>query len=246
MLPKNGGTKKHIICERCPARESLLCSSMKGEDILALDEVAQRITVPDGAYLFNEEDPTDYVYNVRSGMAVLERFSTDGRRQIMAFLYGGDYVGLIPDEISSVAARALGPLEACRWHIKDIDKLMVPYPELAHRLRHIGMRVLATIMKQVFILGCRNAQEKLAFFLIHMERRQRRVLGDTGVLKLPMTRIDIADFLGIADETVSRTFTQMRQQKLIELLEPNEVRILDHNRLEKLAEIEGGAMDVPK
>lgn len=209
---------------------------MDEDGIRHLDAMADRISVDAGEYLFQEEDPTDYVYNIKSGMGLLERLSSDGRRQIMAFLYPGDFIGLIPDPISSVSAKALGPVTACRWSMKDMDRLMDDHHELEHRIRRIANRVLATTMDQVFVLGCKNAREKLAYFLLHMEKRQKAATGEAETIHLPMTRGDIADYLGVTVETISRIFSIIKREGLIALPDPNEVVILQREQLENIAE----------
>jgi len=225
-----------ILCHSCAARNGRLCSVMDEDSIYELDALATRVTINKGEYLFEEEDPTRYVYNLQVGMGYLERLSSDGRRQIMAFLYPGDFIGLIPDSIVSVSAKALSPLTACRWEMKDIDKLMDKHHELEHRIRRIGNRVLATTMDQLFILGCKNARERLAFFLLQMEKRQKMATGEADSIHLPMTRGDIADYLGVTVETVSRVFTIIKEEGLIALPDPYEVIILEREKLENIAE----------
>jgi len=232
----SGGDHSPILCDSCAARQSRLCSAMDSEGIRELDSLATRIGVDHGQYLFEEEDPTSYVYNIKSGMGLLERLSSDGRRQIMAFLYPGDFVGLMPDALLSVSAKALGPVTACRWSMSDMDRLMDKRPELEHRIRRIANRVLATTMDQVFVLGCKNAREKLAFFLLHMERRQKAAIGEAATIHLPMTRGDIADYLGVTVETISRVFSQIKKEGLIALPDPNEVVIMKRQELEDIAE----------
>ena len=231
-MPKS----KDLLCDSCSARNSRLCSVMDKDGILELDALADRVSVDEGEYLFREEAPTAYVFNIKSGMGLLERLSSDGRRQIMAFLYPGDFIGLMPDPLSSVSAKALGTMTACRWSMKSMDQLMDSHHELEHRIRRIGSRVLATTMDQVFVLGCKNAREKLAFFLLHLEKRQKAATGEAETIHLPMTRGDIADYLGVTVETISRTFSRIKKEGLIALPDPNEVVILMREQLEDIAE----------
>ncbi|WND03496.1 helix-turn-helix domain-containing protein [Temperatibacter marinus] len=228
-----------IKCHSCSARASRLCSSLDEDAIYELDAIATRIEVSKGNYIFQEEDPSSYVYNISTGMGYLERLSSDGRRQIMAFLFPGDYIGLIPDPIVNVSAGGLTDMSVCRWNIKDIENLIDKHPEFEHRLRRIGNRVLATTLDQLFMLGCKDAREKLAFFLLQMEKRQLVALGEIETIHLPMTRGDIADYLGITVETVSRIFTRIKKEGLIELPDSNEVVIKNRELLEEIAEYNG-------
>lgn len=142
-----------LICFSCPARHSLLCGALDDDEIHMLDAVATRVRVDRGQYLFMEEDPYDHVFNLSGGMLMLERLASDGRRQIMAFTYPGDFLGLSAGKSYSIAARALTPASACRWNMRDIERLYDSFPTLERSVREIGNAVLAATMDQVFVLG---------------------------------------------------------------------------------------------
>lgn len=228
-------------CQHCLARNSPLCSVFKGDEIEVLFARAHPVRVDAGGYLLHEEDSTSYVYNLSSGVSTLERLASDGRRQIMAFVYAGDFVGITSGAHYSVSGRGLTPLTACRWHVGDIEALYQSYPALEERLHNIASRVLAVTMDQLFVLGRKNAVEKIAYFLLYIEARQSHVDGvqDDGAhdsFVLPMTRMDIADYLGITVETVSRAFSALKKKKLIELSQAWVVTIKDREKLRQIAE----------
>lgn len=183
------------VCKNCLARNSPLCSVFKGDSIENLFSLARRVSVKEGAYLIHEEDPSTYVYNLTTGVSTLERLASDGRRQIMAFVYPGDFIGVTSGGFYSVSGRALTQLTACRWQIRDLKKLYKTYPELEQRVHEIATRVLAATMDQIFVLGCKSAVEKIAYFLLYIDMRQKLFDGHTDSFALPMTRVDIADYL---------------------------------------------------
>lgn len=224
------------VCENCVARNSPLCSAMEGDKIDQLFAVAHRINVDEDSYLLHEEDPTKYVYNLSAGVGTLERLASDGRRQIMAFIYPGDYVGLMSGAYYSVSARALTPISACKWHIRDLQNLYPDFPELEVRVHEIATRVLAATMDQIFVLGRKNAVEKIAYFLLYIDVRQKVFDGHTDNFILPMTRVDIADYLGITVETVSRAFSKLKKIGLIEISQSWVVTLKDRDGLNKAAE----------
>lgn len=236
LPPERAARAGDLVCYSCPARNSPLCSALDDAEIHYLDAVARRVRVDKGGYLFMEEDPNDYVYNLSGGMAMLERLASDGRRQIMAFTYPGDFLGLVAEESHSVTAHALTAVSGCRWNMRDLERLFDSFPKLEQRIRKIANTVLATTMDQVFILGRKNAIEKLAFFILHHKMRQARLIEGRQTVALPMTRIDIADNLGITVETVSRAFTRMREEGLIDLSDAHEVEIASVERLAEAAE----------
>ena len=236
LPPEAGGRGGDLVCYGCPARRSALCSALDDAEIHFLDAVATRVRVDRGQYLFMEEDPYDHVFNLSGGMLMLERLASDGRRQIMAFTYPGDFIGLGAGKSYSIAARALTPATACRWRMRDIERLYDSFPALERSVREIGNAVLAATMDQVFVLGRKNAMEKLAFFILHHMGRQERLFGKRATVALPMTRGDIADFLGATVETISRAFTRMRKENLIHLADAHEVEVVDRDRLAEVAE----------
>lgn len=236
LPPETGGRGGELVCYGCPARRSPLCSALDDAEIHFLDAVATRVRVDPGQYLFMEEDPYDHVFNLSGGMLMLERLASDGRRQIMAFTYPGDFIGLSAGKSYSIAARALTPATACRWRMRDIERLYDSFPALERSVREIGNAVLAATMDQVFVLGRKNAMEKLAFFILHHKDRQERLFGKRATVALPMTRGDIADFLGATVETISRAFTRMRKENLIRLADAHEVEVVDYDRLAQVAE----------
>ena len=184
----------------------------------------------------HEEDSTKYVYNLSSGVSAVERLASDGRRQIMAFIYPGDFIGVSTGPAYSISDRALTDVTACKWHIRDIEALYIKYPELEQRVHEIATRVLAATMDQIFVLGRKNAIEKIAYFLLYIDRRQVKFDGHTDEFTLPMTRADIADYLGTTVETVSRAFSLLKKNGLIELSQNWVVRLLDKEKLAEIAD----------
>ncbi len=225
-----------INCHTCQARTSQLCSVFEGDSIEKLFSVAHPVSVEKGGYLLHEEDSTKYVYNLSSGVSAVERLASDGRRQIMAFVYPGDFIGISSGSSYSISDRALTDVTACKWHMRDIEALYETHPELEHRVHEIATRVLAATMDQIFVLGRKNAVEKIAYFLLYIDKRQVKYDGHTDEFTLPMTRADIADYLGITVETVSRAFSLLKKQGLIELSQSWVVRLLDEERLAEVAD----------
>jgi len=223
-------------CSTCLARQSDLCSVFQGDEVDKLYRVAQRITVDAGGYLLHEEDPRQYVYNIADGVGALERLASDGHKQVMAFLYPGDFIGFDDEGVYSVSARALQPLSACSWHVKDLERLGEESPELKARIHKIAVHILARTMDQIFVLGRKNAVEKIAYFLLYIHERQMRLGTRQDEFQLPMTRADVADYLGITMETVSRSLSRLKKTGCVDLTINWSVRIIDHDRLAEIAD----------
>lgn len=223
-------------CNDCEARHSDLCGVMSDETIPNLFNLARSHKIDKGEYLFMEEAPSTYVYNISSGMMMLERIGSDGRRQIISFVYPGDYIGLTVGSNYSVSCRAIEPSRFCSWQRHELEQFAEGKQNLQKSLRFIGNKVLARTIDQIFILGRKNAVERLAFFLLQTSGRQTNAGISETELNLPMTRTDIADHLGLTIETVSRAFTRLAKDKIIELDTPSSISLLDRDRLIESAE----------
>jgi CRP/FNR family transcriptional regulator len=139
------------------------------------------------------------------------------------------------EEVHSCTAEAVDEVTVCRIERRAFERLTERFPRLERRLLRRAGHELAEAQAHMLLLGRRTPREKLASFLLHLHERLEAstTLGDT--LPLPMKRGDIADFLGMTIETLSRTFTAMRKDGLIRLPEPQRVDFRDRDGLAELA-----------
>ncbi|MEO1138196.1 MAG: helix-turn-helix domain-containing protein [Pseudomonadota bacterium] len=167
-----------------------------------------------GSYLFFEGDEVKWLYQVLSGVLRLTRLLEDGRRQVIAFGYPGDIVGFPSDGQHHTDCDAL------------VDARLQPYrrsvlengesdPALHKQLLQAALREISAMQDHFLMLGRKSAAEKVASFLSVLSDRFGRDVNHCRQVELPMSRVDIADFLGLTTETVSRTFTQLRKSKII-------------------------------
>lgn len=189
-----------------------------------------------GETLFNEGDEADCIYEITSGMLRLYKLLPDGRRQIMGFLTAGHLLGLAPEGTYVYTAEALTDLTLCRYRRSGFDRLIDSVPGLARRLWTFTADELRTAQGQLMMLGRKTAMEKIAGFLL----MQAELQGTPGEIRVPMTRSDIGDYLGLTIETVSRTLTKLKRDGVIALPKLDHVEFCDRDRLEDLA---GGGVD---
>lgn len=223
-------------CANCGARPLGVCADLKGHELQSMACASETVTAQPGQALFHEGDPNPFVFNVVDGAVKLYRLLPDGRRQITGFLFQGDFLGLGGRGASSFTAEALMPLNACRFRRSDFDQLLNALPALEHRLVALAGDELMAAQEQIVLLGRKTARERLASFLTRLAERQVQLGGPEGQVHLPMTRLDIADYLGLTIETVSRVFTQFKTSGLIQLLPGNDVALPDPAALKALGE----------
>ena len=186
-----------------------------------------------GETLFAEGDEAESVYEVVRGMLRLCKLLPDGRRQITGFLSAGQFLGLAPEGVCVYTAEAITEVTLCRYKRSAFDRLIDEVPGFAKRVLAVASHELSAAQNQMLLLGRKAAVEKVASFLLLMAAQAGE--DEDGTIELPMTRSDIADYLGLTIETVSRTLTRLKQDRLIALPTPDRIKIRDRDQLEELA-----------
>jgi CRP/FNR family nitrogen fixation transcriptional regulator len=173
--------------------------------------------------IYGEGEPADFVYKVISGTVRTYKVLADGRRQIGAFYLPGDVFGLEVGEEHSFSAEAIAATKVLVVKRSALMNLALRDGNVARELWTLTGRELARVQEHILLL-VKTAQERVVGFLFEMSAR--RPAGD--LVELPMSRQDIADYLGLTIETVSRTLTNLEHEAAIEL--PNSRRIVLRNR----------------
>lgn len=186
-------------------------------------------------HAFREGDPVNAVYQVESGHVCLYRLLPDGRRQVISFACPGDYVGLGAVGQHTASAQASERTRLRAFPVAVFRDLTRTNPELSLRLYEAVSKELLAAREQLMTICQRSALERVAAFLLALSRRNARRGEAVHELVLQMTRTDIADFLGLTIETVSRTFTKLRQDGVIDLEQCIIVTICDPDRLMALS-----------
>lgn len=225
-------------CINCPSRPRMMCSALPDNMLPMIETMSTQIKLSKGETLFYEGDDAEFAFNVLEGYLRLSRVGMDGRRQVLGFLTTGDYLGHTRKEFYSLSAEALTDVKVCRFKRKDIERLLQESPQMERQFNQMTAGLLDDMLDLVFTLGRKNALERVASFLVHFCDRQQ--ISDTiaGEIKLPMTRADIADFLGLTLETVSRAFSKLRKDGVIEVEHAHTVRLLDRGRLIEISAAE--------
>lgn len=206
---------------------------------LVLDLFAQgkKTAFSAGQILYREGDPVNDVYCVAEGNVVVTRFGENGERQILAFLFPGDFLGMMfaPHHTTGAEAMTAGAV----WAVPRarMQQLLAARADLGAAFAEMSTRILNNVLDLVFTLGRKNSRARVASFLLHLRSRQELLGLETDRVHVPMTRQDIADFLGLTMETVSRSFSQLKAAGAIKAEAHGDVLIADLKALRSAAEL---------
>ena len=186
-------------------------------------------------HLFVANDSQTHVYQVLEGVVGVYQMLSDGRRQIVTFYYPGDLIGVEDTGTWLHHGEALCHTKVRCIALSTIDHLINSEPGFGQAMLATLATELAETRDQLLSLGRKSALEKMATFLLRISRRNQRENTDQSRLHLPMTRAEIADYLGLTIETVSRTITKLKTGGVIQLQSNSRVVVKDLELLENIA-----------
>jgi len=191
-----------------------------------------------GETLFRAGDPVGSFFKIRSGIAAVFRVLDDGRRQVVALRAPGDCLGYLEEGWRySFEGVALTELEACAFDRRQFDAFAARNPDLAAATAEALSAALKQTGQAMVVLGQLKSTERVAHFLVEIDTLYRARHVTRTSLSLLMTRSQIADYLGLTIETVSRAFGKLRKRGVIELAGNDEVIILDRARLLEIGKV---------
>ncbi|MEJ1968218.1 MAG: cyclic nucleotide-binding domain-containing protein [Rhizomicrobium sp.] len=183
------------------------------EHLAQLREFGTRSSFARNAAIFHEGDPARHIYLIVSGTVRLCRHTPDGRRHIAEFALAGDLCGVFGGGVQSFTAEAITDVTVIAYPRAQFDRLSERDPGFrANMLAHLSTHLLSAQL-HTFVLGCQNAKERLASFLIRLARRTGTLRS--GRIELAMGRQDIADHLGLTIETICRAITALKNEGML-------------------------------
>lgn len=197
---------------------------------------AVRQTLPRNHTVFSEGDSTDQVYELVSGVIRLCKHTPGGRRHILDFVMPGEIFGLMEHSEHTMTAEVVGDVVLMSYSRNQLDRLSATDPVVRRRVLTAVSDNLLAAQQQLLILGCQDAKEKIASFILRLADRTDLKAGAR--LALPMGRQDIADHLGLTIETVCRAIRALHRAAIINVPNTHELILTDMRALRALA-IEG-------
>ena len=190
--------------------------------------------------LFCEGDRADSFYEVLDGIICCYKILLNGGRHIVSFNFPGDIIGFSSGERHNINAEALNISRVRRIKKQDLSNALRKDPQLGDRLLKIAAKKIAHLQNQNASIGRKTALERVASFLLVFARREQSESSEKIKFTLPMTRTDIADYLGLTIETVCRALSKIKKSQVIDLPQNHLVIVNDINALEELSECDGG------
>ena len=233
----NGGSAvpSNHPCYACSVRGVGLCGPLELRELDLLNAIASRVRLAAERVLFCEGGEAECVFAVTEGTVRLSKMLPDGRRQVTGFLSPGGFLGIAYSDTYAYSAEAVSPLALCRFPRRKLEALLYEIPSLERRLLSIAANELKAAQDQMLLLGRKSAEEKISTFLWHWCRRSRQNCEPDCVIDLPMNRTDIADYLGLTTETVSRTLSRFAKDGLLAIPSTHKVQLRQPELIEELA-----------
>lgn len=222
-------------CGECPIRHRAVCARCDAAERLVLDSMKYYRSYEAGQTVVWSGDRMDFVGSVVSGIASLTQTMEDGRTQMVGLLLPSDFVGRPGREYAPYDVVATTDLVMCCFRKKPFEGMMLETPHIAHRLLEMTLDELDAAREWMLLLGRKTAREKIASLITIIARRDASLEMDraTGevIFDLPLTRVAMADYLGLTLETVSRQISSLRKDGIIHLEGKRHVTIPDFQKL---------------
>jgi CRP/FNR family transcriptional regulator len=224
-------------CDHCTVRHQAVCGALDEEQMKKLATIAHRKKIAVGQTIISDEQPVDFLANIISGAVKLTKTLPDGRQQIVALLFAPDFFGRAYSKNNPYTAEAATDVEICTFPKAAFERVVSEHPSLQQRLFKRSLDELDAARDWMLLLGLKSAEEKVASFLYMLARRslmagcEHTDTPGTSKFDLPLTRAEMADYLGLTLETVSRQISRLKASNIIEIgsnrlvLVPNMARL---------------------
>lgn len=226
-----------VSCSNCRLNSICLPLALESDDIEQLNDIIQRGSPLQRAqHLYREGDDFKSLYVVRSGSLKAYRITDDGREQVTGFYFPSEVLGMdgICDNLHSSSAKAMETAAVCEIPFTSLEKLSAMMPTLQRHFFQLMSREIIADQQLHTLLSKNSADERVASLLLSISTlHSRRKLSAT-LIRLPMSRVDIGNYLGLTVETVSRVFSRMHKLEILHV-DNKEIKVLDARGLKNMA-----------
>jgi CRP/FNR family transcriptional regulator, anaerobic regulatory protein len=228
-------------CAECAVRSSALCCVLTPDQLAAFNRLAYRKRYPAGR-MISGTDTEDWFANVLSGVIKLTKAMPDGRQQIVELLFPSDFLGRPFRASGAYAAEAATVVELCCFSRQHFESLLHEWPELKQLFLERTLDEVDAAREWMLLLGRKSAEEKVAALILLILRRMLAPRYDattrslTAQFDLPLSRTEMADYLGLRIETVSRQLAHLRKAGVIDTSKGRTIIVRDVAALERMTE----------
>jgi CRP/FNR family transcriptional regulator len=228
-----------VSCGNCRLASICLPLYLESDDIVQLDEIIQRSKpLQKSQHLYREGDDFESVYAVRSGTLKAYKTTDDGREQVTGFYFPGEILGMdgISNNVHASSAVSLETAAICEIPFTSLEKLSSAMPNLQRHFFQLMSREITEDQQLITLLSKNSADERVASLILSISTRNARRKLSATQFRLPMSRVDIGNYLGLTVETVSRVFGRMQKMDLLRV-DNKEIEILDTDGLRNMADL---------
>lgn len=222
-------------CGECPIRHRAVCAKCDSDELQRLEDIKFYRSYEAGQPIVWAGDRMEFVASVVSGLATLSRTMEDGRRQIMGLLMSSDFIGRPGRDTVRYDVVATSDVTLCCFRRKPFEQMVQETPHVGNRLLEMSLDELDAAREWMLLLGRKTARERICSLLAMVVQRDailNMVQPDEDyAIELPLSRENIADFLGMTLETVSRQISGLKKEGVIELQGRRGLRVPDFDRL---------------
>lgn len=237
MLDKPAVQTEPCTCRDCPARLSGMCGALKLDEIRTLSRHTHATHHEAGSELFGEDTDIAGYANVISGVVKLSKVLEDGRQQVVGLKFPSDFIGRLNAASTTLSAEAASDVVLCKMPRAVLARLVETNRDLERQIMDQALRDLDEAREWLVTIGRKSASERVASFLFQIALHLVPGALEHGRVEydLPLSRSDIADFLGLSMETVSRQISILRRTEAVIIRNKRHVIIPDTARLRALA-----------
>jgi CRP/FNR family transcriptional regulator len=197
---------------------ALFCGATAPRELQEFQRLAEPVMLRSDARIFSEHDAAEHLFGLSRGVVRIYKMLPDRRRQVLTFALPGELLSPPPGRHYLFSADAIGEVSLCRFRRDALIEFVQSSPAMMRLMIEFVIRELDQAQHQLLLLGNRSAEEKVTIFLIGWRDRLARMSLPAETVPLPMRRQDIADFLGLKLETVSRTLAKLEHKGVIRLV----------------------------
>ncbi|MEO1090893.1 MAG: helix-turn-helix domain-containing protein [Pseudomonadota bacterium] len=221
-------------CAVCGVREAAFCAVLSTSELQQLHAMSSQKLFEPGELIVEEDAAVRQVANVLGGTIKLFKLLPDGRQQITGFLFAGDFLGPMLSGEYATFAEAVTQVELCLFDQDRLRERMDAWPHLERRLFEDATATLDRALDWMLLLGRKTATERVASFFLMLTDRVGEASSNRVMVEVPMSRADIADYLGLTMETVSRQISQLKRQAILTSHGAHGVEVIDLRGLRRL------------